>query len=59
MSAVDTTPVTPQSATDPDEAATPGCRACAHPEKTHDVIAARFCAATTARGLPRGCACRS
>ena len=42
----------------PDEAATTRCPACVHPEETHDVIATRFCAATTAGALPRGCACQ-
>ncbi|HEX4703289.1 MAG TPA: RGCVC family protein [Pseudonocardiaceae bacterium] len=33
------------------------CPACTHPMSAHDVIGARFCVATTAGGLSRGCAC--
>jgi hypothetical protein len=35
-----------------------GCPVCPHPLAAHDPIAARFCRATTARALHRGCACR-
>lgn len=33
------------------------CVACAHPWSAHDVISARFCTATVAAGLVRGCVC--
>lgn len=33
------------------------CVACAHPWTAHDVISARFCTATVAAGLLRGCVC--
>lgn len=33
------------------------CRACVHSWDRHDVIGKRFCTATIARDLPRGCAC--
>jgi len=35
-----------------------GCAACAHPRSTHDTLGARFCAATVAAALDRGCICR-
>jgi hypothetical protein len=35
------------------------CAACAHPLAAHDPIGLRFCRATTAGGLARGCACRT
>jgi hypothetical protein len=38
-------------------AAAEGCPACPHPMATHDVVDARFCRATAARGLSRGCTC--
>jgi hypothetical protein len=41
----------------PDEDA--GCPACAHALSDHDPIGARFCRATVAGGLSRGCVCRS
>lgn len=40
------------------EGAEPGCPACAHPMDAHDPIGARFCLATAAGTLDRGCACR-
>jgi hypothetical protein len=33
------------------------CLACAHPMSAHDVISARFCTATLAGALSRGCVC--
>ena len=32
--------------------------ACGHPHADHDAIAARYCAATIAGSLARGCVCR-
>lgn len=37
----------------------PGCPACPHPMSAHDPIGARFCRATTAASLERGCVCRA
>ncbi len=33
------------------------CVACPHPSSEHDPISARFCTATVAGALPRGCIC--
>jgi hypothetical protein len=41
----------------PDTAA-PTCAACSHAWDAHDVIGVRYCTATTAGGLSRGCVCR-
>ncbi len=35
----------------------PQCAACAHDMTAHDPIGVRFCAATTAGALSRGCVC--
>ncbi|WP_370945456.1 RGCVC family protein [Amycolatopsis sp. cg5] len=44
--------------TTPEASAAPGtCPACAHEFRFHDVIAKRFCLATTAGGFHRGCVC--
>jgi hypothetical protein len=59
MTTIDEVSVLPTRApTREDDAAIGRCAACTHPLEAHDVIAVRFCAATTARALPRGCACR-
>jgi hypothetical protein len=34
------------------------CETCNHPVALHDVIGLRFCAATLAGSLSRGCVCR-
>jgi len=34
------------------------CSVCAHPMRVHDDIGTRFCAATSAGTLTRGCVCR-
>ncbi|XVV07602.1 RGCVC family protein [Actinosynnema sp. CA-248983] len=39
------------------EPAARSCPACAHPADAHDPLARRFCAATRAGGLHRGCLC--
>ena len=36
---------------------TASCPVCPHPLVTHDAIGTRFCRATIARALPRGCTC--
>jgi hypothetical protein len=33
------------------------CAACPHDRNAHDPIGTRFCSATAARGLDRGCVC--
>jgi len=33
------------------------CPVCPHPMAAHDAIGARFCRATIAKALARGCAC--
>ncbi|MGY2128905.1 RGCVC family protein [Blastococcus sp. SYSU DS0617] len=35
------------------------CGNCPHPLSAHDAISLRFCRATRAGDLPRGCACPS
>jgi hypothetical protein len=35
------------------------CMACSHSPDTHDKIALRYCDATVARALTRGCICRA
>ena len=48
----------PATVGDPPVRDTPAdCPACPHPLATHDVVDARFCRATTARALSRGCTC--
>jgi hypothetical protein len=50
--ALDTGPITAP-------AQEPACPACAHPLAQHDTIGARFCQATLAGSLSRGCVCRT
>ncbi len=49
-----TTPVRDASPADP---LTQTCDVCAHPDAAHDAIARRYCKATMASALPRGCIC--
>lgn len=42
---------------DPGTAPAPACAACPHERDAHDAHGTRFCAATTATNLPRGCIC--
>ncbi|MGR6965001.1 RGCVC family protein [Geodermatophilus sp. URMC 61] len=44
--------VTPRSVDDP------RCDVCSHPVVDHDAIALRFCRATLAAAIARGCVCR-
>ena len=37
----------------------PRCSACDHDARDHDAIGQRYCEATQANALPRGCICRS
>jgi hypothetical protein len=50
-----TTPV--RDATKPADPLTQTCDVCAHPDIAHDDIARRFCKATMAGALSRGCIC--
>ncbi|WP_157529701.1 RGCVC family protein [Nocardia sp. NRRL S-836] len=34
------------------------CAVCPHPLQDHDPLGVRYCNATTASALPRGCICR-
>lgn len=56
-----TTDTVPESAdittTDQTDNADDACVACTHPWSKHDVISARFCTATAAGALSRGCVC--
>lgn len=45
---VSTTPVTVESGS---------CPACGHPQDGHDELGRRYCAATAAAALDRGCIC--
>jgi hypothetical protein len=47
----------PTTVSDRRAAADGTCAACAHPWDTHDVISARYCSATIAGALTRGCVC--
>lgn len=53
------TDVVPESgrATDNSTAAEDACPACTHPWGAHDAISRRYCEATIAGALTRGCAC--
>ena len=58
MPATETLPTEPDSpaitdGSTPDEM----CDVCSHPMSAHDTISARFCAATVAGALARGCVC--
>lgn len=60
--ALDTTVTTANLPTTAESAATIDdalfCEACQHPVDAHDALGLRFCAATVAAELPRGCICR-
>ncbi len=51
------TPVVPTSAVT--TAAGALCDACPHPLAAHDPIGLRFCHATVAQAITRGCSCRT
>ncbi len=58
MATTDTMPATADVTTiDQTQDADDACLACAHPWSGHDVISARFCTATVAAALARGCVC--
>lgn len=50
-----TTPV--QESAEPMARAVETCDVCAHPEAAHDAIARRYCDATVANAMSRGCIC--
>jgi hypothetical protein len=52
---VATEPLATESTTD---APTTECGCCAHAWEAHDATARRYCAATLATALTRGCICR-
>lgn len=57
---MNTSQAAPRIASDPPDGGTPDvatCSACPHLLATHDAIGARFCRATTANTLSRGCVC--
>jgi hypothetical protein len=56
--ATDVAPDTAGSSTDIDAVVEETCLACAHPWDTHDAISTRYCTATIAGALTRGCACQ-
>ncbi|MCO1654023.1 RGCVC family protein [Pseudonocardia humida] len=51
------THTTPATATSPTTPSRLTCAVCAHDWGAHDPIGVRFCSATAARGLARGCVC--
>ncbi|WP_246258676.1 RGCVC family protein [Amycolatopsis anabasis] len=53
----DTAPPVPGTQSNFDGASNAVCAACPHPWSGHDLIAARYCAATVAGGHSRGCVC--
>jgi hypothetical protein len=55
MATTDVAPRVPANSTD--LRADGRCPACAHPWDRHDVISARYCTATIASTLTRGCIC--
>jgi hypothetical protein len=57
MATTDVAPEKSHHATVNGPAAEDVCLACAHPWSGHDVISARFCTATIASALTRGCIC--
>ncbi|MQA34678.1 RGCVC family protein [Modestobacter roseus] len=61
MTAPATLPTAPPALPTPDDRTGDevGCPACAHPLAGHDPIGVRFCRATAAAGLHRGCVCRA
>jgi hypothetical protein len=53
-----TLPVVGDTAVDSEPGDVERCSTCRHPLADHDALSARFCAATAASGLARGCICR-
>lgn len=49
----------PSSLPTVERATADACANCPHPLSAHDAISLRFCRATRAGDLPRGCACPS
>ena len=50
---------TPVETTARPEAVEGACEMCPHPLSAHDAISLRFCSATRAAALTRGCVCPS
>jgi hypothetical protein len=57
MATTEVAPEKPDSTTDMQTSVDETCVACAHPWSAHDVISARYCTATVAGALTRGCVC--
>jgi hypothetical protein len=57
-SATGTSPVVGDTAVDSEPGDGERCSTCQHPLADHDALSVRFCAATAASGLARGCICR-
>jgi len=58
MTASTSTPDSTRTVERPDGPPVAACLACAHGLADHDPIGARFCRATSAGALSRGCICR-
>lgn len=54
---VDSSTTTPTAVLEPTDD-DPQCGVCPHPWSAHDTIGARFCTATGASSIERGCVCR-
>jgi hypothetical protein len=57
MATIDVVLGTPGGTTDQD-AVEVACLVCAHPWDAHDAISTRYCTATIAGALARGCVCQ-
>jgi hypothetical protein len=53
------TPTQSTTSLDPSAVAAPKCSACPHDLDQHDRISLRYCSATTAATMTRGCICAS
>ena len=56
---VSTTPPTPDTVDDGRAEDEARCGSCPHPLAAHDPIGLRFCSATRAGDISRGCVCRT
>ena len=51
-------PTAAKNDTEAETTADEACSVCGHPARAHDAIGTRFCAATMAGALTRGCVCQ-